>query len=127
MKKMRMMMKMKMICQNMTCGVTRMPELKRKLHHQNLNPTLLKLKDPEVNPDPETGTRDLEVPQAQAPTPQGLGAEVGGRESGKAPRDPARGSVEGKAGEGTRAPLAAGRGPGTVKRRQRVTYLTTAF
>ena len=59
---------------------------------------------------------NLSVPQAQAPTPQGLGAEVGGRETGKAPRDPARGSVEGKAAEDTRVPLAAGRG--TVKWRE---------
>ena len=45
--------------------------------------------------------------------------DILGRESGKAPRDPALGSVEGKAAEDTRVPLVAGRGPGTVKRRQR--------
>ena len=54
-------MKMKMICQNMTCGEMMMKELKRKQlnHHQNLKST--PLNDPEVNPDPEIGTaRDLE-------------------------------------------------------------------
>ena len=61
---------------------------------------------------------NLSVPQAQAPPPRGLGAEVevGGRETGGALRDPAQGSVKGKADEDTRVPLAAGRG--TVKWRE---------
>ena len=63
---------------------------------------------------------NLSVPQAQARTPQGLGAEVGGRETGEAPRDLARGSVAGKAAGETRVPLAAGLG--TVKWRERVTW-----
>ena len=66
-------------------------------------------------------TLNLSVPQAQALTPQGLAPEVGGRETGKAPKDPARGSAEGKVAEDTRVPLAAGPGPGTVERRDRVT------
>merc|ERR1719436_2173341 len=91
-------MKMVMIFPNMICGVVRRPELKRKQKRQTLNQILPK--EPEVdqgvNLDPETETRDPEVLQALARTPQGLGAEVGGRETGEDPRGLVLDIVEGK-------------------------------
>ena len=127
------------MCRNMICGAMMSPRLKWRLNHQNQNQTLLR--DPEVNPGPETGTgKDLEgatqstlplttkmlplnlsVRQVPAPTRQGRGAEVGGRETGKVPRDLARGIEEGKVDEDTRVPPAVAPdeiGQGRVKRRE---------
>ena len=62
---------------------------------------------------------NVSVPPVQAPTLQGLEAEVVGPETGGDPRDPVPGSEEGKVEEDTRAPLAAAheeaQGQGTVK------------